>query len=250
MPTTATTTATVRTRATRSDIGASLDARPARRLCSVRAVYQEDGQGTRVVNWSSLASPASRILLRGDDKSIKGVVTAPESMFGSFPVRSVERQPPTKPPEDWVVTVDGLVEKPLTVDHTTWLTLERFEQTVDFHCVEGWSVDDVGWGGVAPSVLLDLAGVKPEATHVTFHAAGGVKDGIPLDLVHDPKKIGLAFAHMLNDEPLPPAHGGPLRLVVPDQLGYKSVKWVERVEVTDEQVEGYWSSAATRPTRR
>lgn len=177
-------------------------------------------------------------LLRRDGQSLKGVVTAPESMFGAFPVRSVERQPPTKPPEDWVVTVDGLVEKPLTVDHATWLTLERFEQTVDFHCVEGWSVEDVGWGGVAPSVLLDLAGVRPEATHVTFYAAGGVyKDGIPLDLVRDPNTV---LADTLNDEPLPPAHGGPLRLVVPDQLGYKSVKWVERIEVSDEQVEGYW----------
>jgi DMSO/TMAO reductase YedYZ molybdopterin-dependent catalytic subunit len=177
-------------------------------------------------------------LLRRDGKSLKGVVTAPESMFGSFPVRSVERQAPTAPPEEWVIRVDGLVEKPLTLDHAAWLALERFDQTVDFHCVEGWSVDDVRWGGVVPSVLLDLAGVKPEATHVTFYAAGGTyKDGLPLDLVRDPQTV---LADRLNDEPLPPAHGGPLRLVVPDQLGYKNVKWVERLEVTDTQVEGYW----------
>lgn len=176
--------------------------------------------------------------LRRSGTSVKGAVTAPESLFGSFPVRSVERQVPTAPPQDWVVTVDGLVEKPLTIDRATWLTLERLDQTVDFHCVEGWSVDDVRWGGVAPGVLLDLAGIKPEATHVTFYAAGGVyKDGLPLELVRDPQTV---LADRLNDEPLPPAHGGPLRLVVPDQLAYKSVKWVERLEVTDEQVEGYW----------
>lgn len=176
--------------------------------------------------------------LRRSGTSVKGVVTAPETMFGSFPVRSVERQPPTSAPEDWVVTVDGLVEKPLTIDHATWETLQRFEQTVDFHCVEGWSVDDVRWGGVAPGVLLDMAGALPEATHVTFHAAGGVyRDGLPMDLVRDPQTV---LADRLNGEALPPAHGGPLRLVVPDQLGYKSVKWVERLEVTDEQVEGYW----------
>jgi DMSO/TMAO reductase YedYZ molybdopterin-dependent catalytic subunit len=177
-------------------------------------------------------------VLRRGGTSLKGAVTAPESLFGSFPVRSVERQPPTEPPRDWVVTVDGLVERPQTIDNATWLKLERVDEKVDFHCVEGWSVDDVRWGGVAPSVLLDLAGVLPQATHVTFYAAGGAyKDGLPLDLVRGPLTV---LADRLNDEPLEPAHGGPVRLVVPDQLGYKSVKWVERLEVTDEQVEGYW----------
>lgn len=176
--------------------------------------------------------------LRRSGTGIKGAVTAPESLFGSFPVRSVERQPPTAAPQEWVVTVDGLVENPLTLDNATWLTLERLDETVDFHCVEGWSVDDVRWGGVAPAVLLDRAGVLPQATHVTFYAAGGVyKDGLPLDLVRDPQTM---LADRLNDEPLPSAHGGPLRLVVPDQLGYKNVKWVERLEVTDQQIKGYW----------
>jgi DMSO/TMAO reductase YedYZ molybdopterin-dependent catalytic subunit len=83
-----------------------------------------------------------------------------------------------------------------------------------------------------------MAGVLPQATHVTFYAAGGVyKDGLPMDLVRDEQTV---LADQLNGEALPPAHGGPLRLVVPDQLAYKSVKWVERIEVTDEQVEGYW----------
>lgn len=180
------------------------------------------------------------VALRRSGSGVKGAVTAPETLFGSFPVRSVERQPPTVTPENWVVTVDGLVATPLTVDRATWGTLERFEQTVDFHCVEGWSVDDVHWGGVAPRVLLEMAGVLPQATHVTFHAAGGVyRDGLPMDLVLDRRTV---LADQLDDEALPPAHGGPLRLVVPRQLGYKSVKWVDRLEVTDSQVEGYWEA--------
>lgn len=177
-------------------------------------------------------------LLRRVGIDLGGAVTAPESVFGAFPVRSVERQPPTAPPEAWLIRVDGLVKTPLTIDHATWLGLERFEETVDFHCVEGWSVDDVQWGGVRPSVVLERAGVLPQATHVTFHAAGGVyEDSLPLELVRDPQTV---LADRLGDEPLPPAHGGPVRLVVPDQLGYKSVKWVERLEVTDRPVQGYW----------
>lgn len=178
------------------------------------------------------------VALRRSGSGVKGAVTAPETLFGSFPVRSVERRLPTTAPEDWVVTVDGLVATPLAIDRATWGTLQRFEETVDFHCVEGWSVDDVRWGGVAPRVLLEMAGVLPQATHVTFHAAGGVyRDGLPMDLVLDRRTV---LADRLDDEALSPAHGGPLRLVVPRQLGYKSVKWVDRLEVTDSQVEGYW----------
>ena len=157
--------------------------------------------------------------------------------FGTFPVRSVESVPDV-PPEEWVVTVDGLVETPLTVDRATWAGLERMAETADFHCVEGWSVDDVRWGGVAPAVLLDQAGVKPEAKYAVFHAHGGVYlSTLPLDLVRDSQSM---LADSLSGAPLPPKHGGPLRLVVPKQLGYKNVKWVERIELTSEVKTGYW----------
>ncbi len=87
------------------------------------------------------------------------------------------------------------------------------------------------WGGVAPAVLLDQAGVKPEAKYAVFHAHGGVYlSTLPLDLVRDSQTM---LADSLNGAPLPPKHGGPLRLVVPKQLGYKSVKWVERIELTE-----------------
>jgi DMSO/TMAO reductase YedYZ molybdopterin-dependent catalytic subunit len=157
--------------------------------------------------------------------------------FGPFPVRSVEDVPDV-PAEQWTVKVDGLVDTPLTVDHATWTSLQRMTETVDFHCVEGWGVDDVRWGGVAPSVLLDQAGVKPEAKYAVFHAYGGdYLSTLPLELVTDEKSM---LADSLNGAPLPPKHGGPLRLVVPVQLGYKNVKWVERIELTDSVRAGYW----------
>ena len=158
-------------------------------------------------------------------------------MFGPFPVRSVEDVPDV-PAADWVITVDGLVDRPLQIDHAAWTALQRLEETVDFHCVEGWSVDDVRWGGVTPAVLLAQAGVKPEAKYAVFHARGGTYlSTVPLDLVTAPQTV---LADRLNDEPLPAKHGGPVRLVVPDQLGYKSVKWVVRIELTDRIRAGYW----------
>jgi len=164
---------------------------------------------------------------------------AVSDQFGSFPVRSIEPVPDV-PPDQWVVKVDGLVDSPLTVDHTKWTSLQRVKETADFNCVEGWGVDAVHWGGVTPSVLLDQAGVKPEAKYVVFHAHGGeYRSSLPLELVRDTETL---LADSLNGSPLPPKHGGPLRLVVPKQLGYKNVKWVERIELSDKVVTGYWEA--------
>jgi methionine sulfoxide reductase catalytic subunit len=159
---------------------------------------------------------------------------------GDFPVLSVE-PPPEVPASEWVLRLDGLVDRPLTVDRKTWAELVRSSVTADFHCVTGWSADDVRWAGVAPSVLLDRAGVQPSAQSVVFraygHLGGGYSSSLPLALVTAP---GALLADTLDGVPLPARHGGPLRLVLPSQLGYKNVKWVVRMEVTDVPVPGYW----------
>ena len=62
---------------------------------------------------------------------------------------------------------------------------------------------------------------------------------LPLDLVRDAQTL---LADSLAAQPLPPEHGGPLRLVVPKQLGYKSVKWVERIELSAKIRTGYWEA--------
>ena len=160
-----------------------------------------------------------------------------DEFFAAFPERSVE-DIPSVPPTEWTIEVGGLVEAPQTIDWTTWLTLPRKEQTVDFHCVEGWSVDDVDWGGVSLRTVLDRVRPLPEASAVRFYAAGGeYDDDLTLEQAGDPSVM---LADTSEGVPLPPEHGGPVRLVVPDQLGYKSVKWVERIELTDERVKGYW----------
>jgi DMSO/TMAO reductase YedYZ molybdopterin-dependent catalytic subunit len=161
----------------------------------------------------------------------------PEQLLSSFPVRSAERTPRTSL-EDWVVTVDGLVEKPLRLDREAWSRLARRDEVVDFHCVEGWSVDAVSWGGVPLATVLDATQPRPEAVAATFHAAGGVyTDDLTLAEARDPQVL---LADTIGGEPLPAEHGGPVRLVVPSQLGYKSVKWVERIELVSERTPGYW----------
>jgi DMSO/TMAO reductase YedYZ molybdopterin-dependent catalytic subunit len=166
-----------------------------------------------------------------------GAAQSVENLFSSFPVNSVEHVP-TKTWNDWTLKVDGLVDKPLTLDAAAWQALPRFDETVDFHCVEGWSVSDLKWGGVTPAAILQQAQARPEGAYVVFHAyTGEYVDSLPIGLAKDPQTV---LADTMDGAPLPAKHGGPLRLVVPKQLGYKSVKWVTRIEVTDKPVEGYW----------
>ena len=158
-------------------------------------------------------------------------------MTSDFPTLNVEDTPHV-PASAWVVEVDGLVEQPLRVDHVAWAALPHVDETGDFHCVEGWSVDNLRWGGVAPRTLLDRAGVKPDGRFIAFHASGGTYvDSLSLEQALEPTTL---LADALDGAPLPADHGGPVRLVIPTQLGYKNVKWVIRLEVTDKPVEGYW----------
>lgn len=159
------------------------------------------------------------------------------SSGGLFPVRTVDQEP-RQTLKDWVIDVDGLVERPLRVDFAAWSALPRFAEDVDFPCVEGWTVRRVHWAGVHPMELIARAGPTASATHAVFHAFDGTYvDSLPLEQVGEPHTI---LADMLDGAPLSAEHGGPVRLVVPSQLAYKSVKFVRRIELTDATVQGYW----------
>jgi DMSO/TMAO reductase YedYZ molybdopterin-dependent catalytic subunit len=166
-----------------------------------------------------------------------GAAQSVGNMFSSFPINAVEHVP-NKSWAEWTLKVDGLVDNPLTLDAAAWRALPRFDETADFHCVEGWSVDNVKWGGVTPATILKRAKARPEGAYLIFHAyTGEYFDSLPLGLATDPQTV---MADTMDGAPLPAKHGGPLRLVVPKQLGYKSVKWVTRIEVADKPAKGYW----------
>lgn len=154
-----------------------------------------------------------------------------------FRIRSVE-QTPEFDPATWKLTIDGLVDKPLVITYSELLKLESEEQVSVFHCVEGWSVEDAKWKGVSLKVLFDKAGLKSEAKFATFHSASGsYKDSLSIKEALEPDVI---LAYMLNDEFLPEEQGKPLRLVIPRMFGYKNVKWVNRITLTEKQEIGYW----------
>lgn len=131
---------------------------------------------------------------------------------------------------DWRLTIDGLVSNPGSFSLADLRGYPVSSQITQLACEEGWSFI-AEWTGVPLRHVLEVAGMRPGATHVVYYSIQeGWWDSIDMaDALHPQTQITYAF----NDGDLPVGHGGPLRLRVPRQLGYKSVKYITRLTVTD-----------------
>ena len=133
--------------------------------------------------------------------------------------------------DDWRLDVTGLVKTPLALSLENIRKLPQRTQITRHDCVEGWSA--IGeWAGPQLSLLLDAAGVLPEANFIVFRCADtlyGHKYYESIDMVdaYHPQTI---VAHMLNGEPLPEKNGAPLRMRIERQLGYKHPKYLTGIE--------------------
>jgi DMSO/TMAO reductase YedYZ molybdopterin-dependent catalytic subunit len=141
-------------------------------------------------------------------------------------------------PATWTLDVGGLVETPLSLRYDELRKLPRAKQVSDFHCVTGWSVDDVHWGGVRLQDIFALARPKPEA-----HALQFTSSEIPyVDYLTLKQALlpDVMLAYDMDDGPLSREHGAPLRLVIPRMYGYKGVKWLTRIDLVEQVQDGYW----------
>lgn len=139
---------------------------------------------------------------------------------------------------DWRLDVGGLVDHPARFSLAELRALPARTQITRHDCVEGWSC--IGkWTGARLSALLKQVALKPEVRYIVFHCA----DSFPGPNGPQPyyESIGLddAFheqtilAYEMNDKPLPIPYGAPIRLRVERQLGYKSAKFVMRIEAVE-----------------
>ena len=126
------------------------------------------------------------------------------------------------------LSVDGLVETPLSLTYDAILAYPTYTEVVLLIC-PGVFADNAEWTGVPVSTILEEANIKPEASEVTFYAIDGYRVVKPLEVV---QQEGVFLAHTVNGEILPAEHGYPLRLVVKGEYGSNWIKWVERIEVT------------------
>jgi DMSO/TMAO reductase YedYZ molybdopterin-dependent catalytic subunit len=131
---------------------------------------------------------------------------------------------------DYRLEVQGSVARPSSYSLADLQRLPSRTQITKHTCEEGWSAI-AEWTGVPLSAVLEAAGVRPSARFVQFYTFDVVADGIDmLDALH-PQTI---LAYGMNGRELPVAHGAPLRVRVERQLGYKSMKFLRRIVVTDE----------------
>ncbi|WP_028612705.1 molybdopterin-dependent oxidoreductase [Paenibacillus harenae] len=139
---------------------------------------------------------------------------------------------------NWSFTIDGLVNKSFKWNWEKFVALKRTVQVSDFHCVTGWSVYKNTWEGIPLKTLLKEAGVKPNAKTVKFYSGDGVyTDTLTLEQA-DMDDVMVAVMH--DGKPIPSDLGGPVRLIVPKMYAYKSVKWLNRIELIEGEHVGYW----------
>lgn len=130
---------------------------------------------------------------------------------------------------DWRLTVDGLVARPASFSLADLKSFPQRSQITQQACEEGWSFI-AEWTGVPLSYVLSLVGTRPEARYVVFFPFDTSWDSLDMS---DAWHAQTLLAYGMNGDDLSAPHGAPLRLRVPRQLGYKSVKYLARISVTD-----------------
>jgi len=136
------------------------------------------------------------------------------------------------------LVVTGLVSKEMVYTYDEVVDNHaHYEKVVTLHCVEGWQVTAL-WEGVLVKDLLEDAGYNQTAQVVIFYAQDGYTTSLPLSYVINNDTM---LAYKINGVILPPERGFPLRLVAEGKLGYKWIKWITKIEVSnDTSFRGYW----------
>ncbi len=196
-------------------------------------------------------------------ESLEGFLTPTESFYvrTHFPIPRIDR-------DAWWLHVEGEVEKPFAINYQELLELQSVTAPATLECagnnrsflepkVKGvqWGLGAVGtaeWTGVPLSILLDRAGVKINGRHV-------ILEGADAGMLEDPKsppgelnfarsipvekaRADVLLAYKMNGSELPPQHGFPVRAVVPGWYAMASVKWLQRIIITDQLFTGYYQT--------
>jgi hypothetical protein len=156
---------------------------------------------------------------------------------GQFTIYTITNGYPAAP-ADYKLQVDGLVKHPMSLAVSDLQSLPATRLTQNFQCVTGWVVDNVHWVGVRLTDIAERAGVDSAATAFRFTSFDGLyTESLTLEQA---RQTGAIAAYSMLGAPVTRQHGGPVRLYVPDMFGYKSIKWLSRIELVEHQQPGYW----------
>jgi len=174
---------------------------------------------------------------------VSHVVSPVESLVplvpsGGWRIYTVSGSLPGFDEATWRLRVGGHVGTPVSLSYRELLALPKADQISTFHCVTGWSVKNVHWGGVRLRDVLARASPLPSAHALEFVSAEQpYVDSLTLE---QSSLQDVMLAYEMDGRPLSRAHGAPLRLVIPEMYGYKNVKWLAGINVVPRALDGYW----------
>ena len=142
--------------------------------------------------------------------------------------------------ESYQLEVAGLVQNPKSYTYDEVINdHQNYKKVVTLDCVEGWSAT-ILWEGLLVRDLLAEVGPLPDAQVVIFHAYDGYTTSLPVEYIMN---NDILIAHKMNEIPLPPERGFPFQLVAESKWGYKWIKWITKIELSDDaDYRGYWES--------
>ena len=146
---------------------------------------------------------------------------------------------PKYDPNTWRLEVTGEAEKPTTFTLEDLKAQPSVISLSDFHCVEGWSILNNKWEGIAFETITKTVKPKKTAKYATFECSDGYTTSLPLSDLLQNKAL---LAYKLDDKPLPPERGAPLRLITPQKYAYKNPMWLKKIKLTQKQEQGYWET--------
>jgi hypothetical protein len=164
-----------------------------------------------------------------------GYLPPPITPNASFFTLSIDGTPEINVSQ-WTLEVDGYVSHTLNLTYENITAQPSVSEVARLQCVSGPS-GTANWTGVPLNDILAMAGVKHGALEIVFYGADGYTSSLdwPTENTSD-----VLLAYGMNGVPLPPDQGCPLRIVAPNELGYKWVKWIYRIEVVGYAYRGYW----------
>jgi DMSO/TMAO reductase YedYZ molybdopterin-dependent catalytic subunit len=158
--------------------------------------------------------------------------------IGRFRIYSVTADLPDRSRSEYRLTVRGLVDRETVLTFDELAAMPKTRITRDFQCVTGWRVPEVRWAGVRLGDVLDRAGVQADADAVRFVSFDGTyTESLTLAQA---RRADVLVAYELEGEALSSEHGGPARLYIAPMYGYKSLKWLQTIELTRHVEPGYW----------
>ncbi|USI72330.1 sulfite oxidase-like oxidoreductase [Sphingomonas morindae] len=197
-----------------------------------------DDEGTSKLTRTKQAWAREGRFLTGDARAADDGARLPpgQHLVRDWPVLDLGRQPDIAR-ERWRLELDGLVERPLSLDWAGFAALPQAVVRSDIHCVTSWSRFDNDWQGVRTTDLLEAVRPRAEAVHVMLHGFDGYTTNVPLADFAAPEAM---LVHGWQGAPLSRAHGGPVRVVIPHLYFWKSAKWIARIELLGAERLGFW----------